>query len=185
MENLGNVFNITNVDKSSVSLSRALLIFYILIASSFTGGLYSKQLKQYFEESRCAQHLIGFIMMLVVIVIIGGVNDIKPALIYTLIAYVWFILTTKLDLQWNVIIILLMLFGFMYENQMIYKETNSKDDPALTEKEREKIKEQHNKNKTYIVLSIITVTLIGTFLYAEKKTVQYGGNFDAMTYLFK
>jgi len=177
--------NILNQNTSNISLSRALLIFYIIIASNFTGDLFSKQLRTFFEESRLAQHLIGFIMMLVIVMLIGGINDTYRAIIYSLIGYTWFIFTTKLDIHWNIIIILLMLFGFLYESKLNEKDQNAIHDPNLTEEQKEQVISNNSHYKTYIVLAILAVTVVGTIFYANKKVGQYGGGqFDLVTYLF-
>jgi hypothetical protein len=169
----------------NVSLLRALLVFYIIIASNFTSGLFSKQLKRFFEESRLAQHLIGFIMMLVLIILIVNIMNIYRAILYTIIGYTWFIFMTKLDIQWNVIIILLLLFGFLYEYQLDEKDQTVLDDPNLTEEQKDKVVETNSQYKTYIMVAVLAFTVIGGLLYLNKKTGQYGGGqFDLMTYLF-
>lgn len=182
---MGNL-NILNQDGSqNISLLRALLLFYIIIASNFTGGLFSKQLRTFFEESRLAQHLIGFIMMLVIVMLIGGINDTYRAVMYSLIGYIWFILTGKLDIHWNIIIILLLLFGFFYESKLNEKEQNTLKDPNLTEEQKRVVINNNSKYKMYVVLAILSVTVIGTLLYLNKKVDQYGGGkFDLVTFLF-
>lgn len=167
------------------SLLRALLLFYVLIASNFTGGLFSKQLRTFFEENRMAQHLIGFTMMLVIIMLIGGINNTYRAVIYSLIGYIWFILTTKLDVHWNVIIILLLLFGFLYESKLNEKERNIMSDSNLTEEEKQKIINNNFQYRMYFILAALLTTIIGSLLYLNKKVGQYGGGkFDLITYLF-
>lgn len=168
---------------SNISMSKALLLFYVIIASNFTKNLYSGQLRDYFENNRIAQHLIGLITMLVVVVNFGGVNNIIPALIYTMFSYIWFILTTKLDLKWNLVILGLMVIGFMYESNMFNKEVESTDDESLEKEDIEIIKNKNNYTKIMIFLSIFIVTLIGTIFYANKKKIQHGGNFDPIQFI--
>lgn len=181
MENLNTLVQNT----SNISLSRALLIFYIIIASNFTSDLFSKQLRTFFEESRLAQHLIGFIMMLVIVILVGGINNTYRAVIYSLIGYTWFIFTTKLDIHWNIIIILIMLFGFLYESKLNEKEQSALNDPNLTEEQKNNVISTNSQYKMYIVLAILSVTIIGTIFYTNKKVEQYGGGqFDLVTYLF-
>lgn len=166
------------------NLSRALLLFYIIIASNFTGDLFSKQLRTYFEENRIAKHLIGFIMMLVVIMLFGGITNTYRALLYAIIGYTWFIFTGKLDIHWNIIILLMMLFGFLYESKLNEEDQNAMKDPNLTVQQKEAVINKNSTYKTYIVLSILGVTAVGTLLYLNKKVEQYGGGFNIVTYLF-
>src|SRR5947207_7468568 len=111
-----------------MSLIRVMLIFYLAIANNFTENLFSKQLRTFFQENRYAQHLIAFIMLLVFVMILGGVKNIENGLLYTVIFYFWFIFTTKLDVQWNLIILFLLLFGFIYESKLNEKESRVESD---------------------------------------------------------
>jgi hypothetical protein len=180
-----NINTLSQNGQQNISLSSVLLIFYILVANNFTGELFSKQLRTYFEESRLAQHLIGFTMMLVIVMLIGGVSNTYRAIVYSLIGYTWFIFTGKLDIQWNVIIILIMLFGFLYESKLNERDYNATVDPNLTDEQKQNVIETNSKYKTYILIAILSATVIGTLLYFNKKVGQYGGGqFDIVAFLF-
>jgi hypothetical protein len=182
---LNNIINIGSDNGSSVSLSKALLIFYVLIASQFTGGLIGKQLREYIQENRIAQHIISFIMLLVIIHLIGGVNDMKKVVIYGTIGYIWFIFTTKLDIHWNLIVILLLVIGYLYENNIFNDEQLIlTKDQVLSSEEKSKIINKNKNYRSYIVVGILLTTLVGTLLYEQKKGVQYGGGFSILKYLF-
>lgn len=166
------------------SLLSSLLIFYLVVSNNLTNNLMGKQMKTYLRDNRLAQHMIAFIMMLVLMILIGKFDNITDATSYALIGYIWFIFTTKLDIQWNIMVLMILLFGFLYENNMIMKEKKYEKDQALTEKERNKIKNRHEKIKQYFIFSALGVTVIGTLLYGNKKTIQYGGGeFSMIKYL--
>jgi hypothetical protein len=189
ISHIDKILNINYLDQSNISLSKALMIFYVLVASNYTGSLLSKQLKESIENNRYAQHIIGFIMMLVIITMVGGVSDIDKTIIYSVLAYVWFIMTTKIDLHWNIIIILLMLCGYLYENKIKQKEKLLENDSSMSNGEKNKIKIKHTERKTYIVLGIVGVTAIGMYMYLTKKQNQYGvqsgggAEFDPIVFL--
>jgi hypothetical protein len=166
------------------SLLSSLLIFYLLIFNSSSSELMGKQMKTYIKDNRLAQHVIAFIMMFVLIILVGGFNNVEQAVLYSILAYVWFIFTTKLDIQWNVMTVCILLFGFLHENKMILKEKSSDDDDTLTQNDKNKIKQKNIKIKKYTTIAAISVTVIGTLLYGNKKTLQYGGGeFSAIKYL--
>lgn len=166
------------------SLLSSLLLFYLLVSNSLTNNLMGKQMKTYLRDNRLAQHVIAFVMMLVLMILIGKFDNITDVLLYTSLGYMWFIFTTKLDIQWNVMVLFILLMGFLYENKMIMREKKSEKDEALTEKEKNKIKNEHEKIKQYFIFSAIGVTVVGTLLYGNKKTVQYGGSkFSMIKYL--
>ena len=102
-----NILNIDNLTGPNTSMVKVLLIFYLLITTNFTDNLVSKQLKTFFEDNRLGQHVIAIIALLVLITSVGGVVDNRKAIVYTLVGYTWFIFTTKLDIHWNMIIIMI------------------------------------------------------------------------------
>ncbi|MBA42760.1 MAG: hypothetical protein CMF62_01980 [Magnetococcales bacterium] len=182
---LSDIINIKSITNTKISLSKVLLLFYIGIACNFTGGLFSRKLRKHFDESRLAQHIVGFITMLVLIVMVGGVNETQPALTYTVIAYLWFLFTTKLDLFWNMIIICALVVGFLYESQIESKEIQLEEDQAIDDLTAYKLHTHHLEKKTYVGIAIGLITIVGTGLYAQRKNEQFGGGqFDPIKFLF-
>lgn len=169
---------------SDMSLSRALLLFYVVAASGFTKNLFSRKLQMFFQENRFAQHLIGFITMLVVIILFGSVKNIDDVMLYGIVGYVWFIFTTKIDVQFNIVIILLLLFGFLYDFSLKEKTNNIVCDPGLTEQQKKTALDDINYYKKYITYAVFVTTLIGTAIYFSNKKIQYGGGFDMMSFIF-
>ncbi len=183
MDKITDLLSIRSADRSNISLSKALLLFYLIVASNFTQSLYSGQLQDLLSN-RFAQHVIGFITMLVIIINFAGVTDPNAALLYSGLGYVWFLMTTKLDIQWNLAILALLTIGFLFESKMLTKEIDSDDDQALEEEDKELIQKRHNKTKTLIVGSIMAVTALGMLQYWSKKKQQYGPEFNAEKFVF-
>jgi uncharacterized membrane protein len=77
-----------------------------------------------------------------------------------------------------------MVLFLLYENRMLDKEVRSESDQALEEEDKERIKNKHNRLKALVVIAILIVTVIGTSFYFQRKSVQYGGSFDGLTYVF-
>lgn len=130
-------------------------------------------------------------MLLTFIIIIGNVNNIEKAVIYAIIGYAFFIFTTKLDIQWTIIVVLLLLFGFIYEMKLNEKITAIQNDVSLTELEKTNLIDSYHTQKFWLYTTIIAVTGVGAFLYINKKGAQYGSiqtgganNFNIMKFLF-
>lgn len=176
--------DIMNIGSKKTSLSKILLFFYIIMASSYTNSLMGMQMKHFLKDNRLMQHIIAFLGMIVLITVVGDIDDSRIAVLYAAIGYTWFILTTKLDVHWNVIILALLFVGYMYENELDIKNNNIKDDPNMPKYMKNKIIKDNITNKIYIVSTIMVITLIGTLMYINKKQTQYGGNFNLLTYMF-
>ena|SRR2546430_1502467 len=176
-------FNVQNINSSQTSLAQVLLVFYILIASSCTDNLMAKQMREYIKDNKYMQHFIGFLTMIVLVTLVGGIVDTTSAIFYALIGYVWFIFSTKLDIHWNIVILILLFFGYMYENSMRYRENEIKSDKNLSDDEKNKLLESNTRYKNIIVGSVMLITIIGTLFYSHKKHEQYGGSYDVFAYI--
>ena len=174
--------------ETKISLIKPVLIFYLLVASNFTKYLYSYQLDNFFKTNRYAQHILGFIMMLVIFIEFGNKkntpNKIVNILKYSSLAYLWFIFTTKMDLHWNLAILGLLAVGFIYEHWMDSKVGMSKKDPSLEKSNIKKIKNEHKNIKKIMLFTIIAITIIGTVQYLLKKRNQFDDGFDELQYIF-
>lgn len=180
---MDSVFTIQDINSNKTSLAKVLLIFYVLIASELSDNLMAKQMKEYIRDNKYVQHIIGFLTMFILVTLVGGVVDTRSALVYSLVGYIWFIFSTKLDIHWNIIILILLFIGYIYENSMTIREKEILEDPNLTDEQKKEMIENDNKYKSWIVGSVILVTIIGTMFYSHKKSVQYGGGYDIFVYM--
>ena len=166
---INKVSNLKYNGKSNVTLMTTMLLFYLLVANNYQKSLYSGQFTDFVQNNKNVQHIIAYITMLVIIIMFAGVKDLWSASFYALVAYTWFILTTKIGLEWNLLIISALLIGFFYENNMIVVEKEAKKDRALTKTERKKIIRNNRRIKKILVLSILGITFVGGSVYAYGK----------------
>ena len=174
-------FNIEDINLNNTSLAKILLIFYLIALNSNT--LISKQMHNYINDNRYVQHILSFMTMYVLITVVCGNIDTRSAIAYALIGYIWFIFTTKIDIHWNIIIIILLFVGYMFENSIHIDENNIKTDKLISNEHKQKIINENIHKKNLLVGGIIMVTIIGTLLYSNKKHAQYGGSYDIFTYI--
>ena len=177
--------NILNEQGSGISIIKILLIYYLL---NLTSGspLLSKQLKDYIENDRLVKHLIGFITVTVLISLFNTKTITNMQIIcYAFLCYSWFILSTKLDIHWNIIILISIIIGYLYENMIRNKDIELDNDKVLTNEEKNIIKDQNNTQKEYINWGLVIATMIGVYLYSQKKTIQYGGGFNLFKFLLE
>jgi hypothetical protein len=170
---------ISNI-KLIMEIGKILLLTYIIIASNYCSNLFSNSLKDAIENNRYVQHLILIILIMSLLLMFEQGNSIKftsnkhlNVIIMTLIIYTWFILTTKLDLAWNIAIMIMLIIYFFYENKknndykIISNDTNLSSDTK---------NELHNiliNTQKSLLLGIFGITLTGTFIYGIEKYNQY------------
>ena len=112
------------------SLISVLLIFYVIIINCFTHDLIAKQVKILIDTNRNAQHIISILLLFTIIMLLLKTN-IGVSVLYTLIGYIIYILTTKMDIQINIIIFTTLLLGFIYEHLNMLKEDEMNNECQL------------------------------------------------------
>jgi hypothetical protein len=102
----------------------------------------------------------------------------------SLLVYVWFVMTTKLDLTWNVCILIILTIYFLYESKKVSEYKIILNDPNLDVLKKKELFDSFDKLQKYMLLTIFGITLTGSFLYANEKQVQYGGGFSMFRFFF-
>lgn len=167
------------------SISKALLLFYLLTAGHYCTSLFGRQVKDFIRSNRAAQHILGYVTMSVIISQLGHEVCTMKLLSYSFLAYSWFVLSTKLDIQISIIIYGVLLLGFLIEDRLAHKEQLLEKTQTLSEEELLKVKKTHTKIRAILVFIPLVLTLLGTYLYMNKKAHQYNNDFDMYTFLIK
>lgn len=173
------------------SIGRIVLLTYIILASQYCSNLFSHGLKEAIESNRMVQHLILLILIMTLMTIFGnplGVeftnNEQFNIIIMTLLVYVWFIMTTKLDLAWNMSILIILTIYFLYESKKVSDYKIILSDPNLDSVKKKELFNSFDNLQKYLLITMFGVTIAGTFLYANEKQVQYGGGFSMYQFFF-
>lgn len=166
-----------------VSMPKALIILYILIGNSLMQPLLSKQWISLVEQNRIVQHVIALTTLTLSLTLLFNKLSNHKIIIYSIICYTLFIFTTKMDIQFNLIIVSIIIIIYFYERNIDQNNEKIADDKVLTESEKIKAVENNKKNKMYFTLVFICLTVLGTLLYSHKKEVQYGGGYSVLNFL--
>lgn len=177
--------------ESNLSVGKILLMAYVIISSSYCSNLFSNALKVELETNKYMQHLILILLIMSLLIIFDnpfGVqispNHTFNMIILTLLVYVWFILTTKLDLAWNIGVILLLIIYFLYESKLTSNINLKLSDSNVSDENKKKIVSEFVKTNNYVLMILFGFTLMGTFLYSNEKQIQYGGGFNLANFWF-
>lgn len=168
----------------TLNFPQTILFLYMIIASNYTKHLYSGQLEDFIKENKFAQHLIGILFIFVLLSFISANIDITKTTIYSLLIYLWFVVSTKLDIQWSIIIILLLLTNYGYELYLKNQYKDVKDDVYLSDDMKDKILSRYENGKKIVTLLILGFTGVGTLTYMLKKNNQYGNDFNFNKFIF-
>lgn len=173
------------------SVGRIVLLTYVILASQYCSNLFSHGLKEAIESNRMVQHLILVILIMALMIIFGNPFGIEitnsqqfNVIIMSLLVYVWFVLTTKLDLAWNVGILIILTIYFLYESKKVSDYKVILADPNLTDVKKKELFDSFNTLQMVLLSTIFGTTIVGTYLYAGEKIVQYGGGFSMYRFFF-
>ena len=166
-----------NIKQNSPSIISMLLLFYIAIGNNYTDRLLSRDIQVAIRESRTAQHILGFMLLLVIVFMFGNMQSVEMGLLYTIVGYAWFIFSTKLEIRTNIIILAIMLLLFLYEHKVANSIENISEDILLSGEEKIKALSHYNGVKHITLGVIVVLTIAGCIVYAidEYKPVQSGG----------
>ena len=172
------------VMKTSKDILRVLPIFYILLMLTSTNTLLSKQLREFIQTNRMAQHIIGCIAMTILLSLLS--NETSDMLILRgILYYAIFVMTTKLDLPISIIVIVLIFFGYMYQNDVACSTKRMQDDPNITQDTKCTDALLYCKYRPYIWTLVGIITTLGVCGYMYKKKKQYGTQYNLYDFITK
>ncbi len=161
-----------------------LTYIYIVQLQSYSKDILGKQLREYISENKTAQHIINFILILVLISVFDRERSITELLKDTTIVYFLYLLTTKLDLQFNIIILFGILFFYFYKRETDIKEKRILNDYELDNQIKTSLIKSDNKRMKLFQFSLAGLIVFFSFFYFNRKNIQYGGNFSYNKFLF-
>lgn len=159
------------------------LIIYLVQLSSLTSNTLGKQLKEYVEANRISQHIVNLMFLFVLISIADKNKSIYNIAINAVTIYLFYLLSTKLDLQYNIIFLLMILIYYLYQRQTNSKINRiNKDDDLDNETKKMLTLLDNNKNNIFGCALIIFLFYF-THVYFKRKNIQYGNGFNYSKFL--
>jgi hypothetical protein len=169
---------------TDISIIKIILVLYLIMGASLTQPLLSKQWIEMVEENRIIKHIIGLLTLIVLVTLtVKDTVELNKIILYSLGGYLLFIFSTKMDIQINIIIMTIVLMAYFYERHLRSKELIIKNDNVLSEEEKNNIINTNQNKKTHIFIGVAAITILGMFLYSNKKEIQYGGGYNLTNFL--
>ena len=151
--------------------SFSLFVLYLVISGNFLAPLFSCRLRQFIEESMIVRNILGFLTLTFFVVIATKSSPMTYAnvLSYSAIFYIWFLMSTRMNMKFWMIFILLI--GSVYLIRLYQSELTS-DTPTPEEMER------FNIAKKILTILAGIVTAVGFLIYFGEKRIEYGELFQ-------
>jgi len=159
-----------------VNPGHSLVTLYLIIAGNFLAPLFGCRLQYFIETNFIARHYIGFLTMLLFVRLTADAkSSFKNILVTSLIMYMWFVATTRVNFfAWILIITLASALFFIH-----YYETAEKD----PDYKKTTFDTYLPKIKNLTVMSMAAITVVGLIVYAGEKRLEYGKKFNWETFI--
>jgi hypothetical protein len=161
-----------------------ILSFYLMLSIPSLQTLLPKKYIEFVSSNRMIQHLIAFMAMIFIIHHLHKEIELYDSIKYAIGLYCLFLLTTKMDLQITIIALLLLTVCYFYESSLNAKIEQLTNDKAISMDKKDELILEQQKNKAYMYVAVVLLLIGGSYVYCEKKRIQYGGGFDLDKYIF-
>jgi len=165
-----------------ISIIKILMILYLIVFTNTLTVKFGEKLLYKINENIILKHIIGLITIGIILSLLYSLEG-KDLILYSLLIYFAFLLSTKMssDLLIIAIVILAGLYFFDYFNDKKINQLNN-DNNVSKEIKNNIIKNKKN-NKRNITLMTLFVVVCGSLIYENKKVGQYGGSFNLDKFL--
>lgn len=157
---------VSTVVPSYSSTLKYLLIFYITLANIYAGKLIPNETAKIFDDNRYIQHILAFITLFIIFSEGLKGTSTPKVILYSVLAYVWFLLTIKMSPIWLMTLLAIITIGYIIERKMSDKQQaiNETSDDVISPEEKESSANTVKYVKTGLVSVAFLVTLIGYFM---------------------
>lgn len=165
----------TIVEDIVLTSPKSIFILYLIISGNFLANLFGCRTQEALNTNMWLKHLLGFMTMYFFVVLVDSKSkwsdSPRTQMLFTLLFYVIFIVTTRMDYKWWLVFIIGLSVIYILQ---VYK------DHDKTEEEEKRNLEKYQKYLIYFVAMIIG---LGFLIYYGRKKTEYGDNFNHMTFL--
>ena len=157
---------------------QALFLFIFILLGKHISELLACSITNIINTHFIVKHFIGFFILYTTIISLETNKSLGKLFINSFLIYIWFIITVKTTRRINISIIILLLityFVYLY-NEKLKKNKNNKNNKNLI-----KILDLYEK---YIIHILIFLSILGFIIYIGEKKLDYGKNFNWITFLF-
>jgi len=170
---------VLEIFKDQRDIFQGLFLFYFIISGNYLGELMACNLKQVLTENMYIKHIVGFFSLFLTLTLtVSKHRSLKEILLISIILYVWFLLTTRTNVYFTLLIMVLLFGSFMlqiYKDRVKTAYKKEKKSKKKTKKQ-EQLQKQHKEQLELIkkwedisILVFLIVCVLGVFIYIYKQ----------------
>ena len=159
------------------------MALYLVQLTSLTNNTLGKQLKEYVYSNRIIQHIINVIFLIVLISMLDDQRSLTNITISSFVIYIIYIFSTKLDLQYNLLILTFALFYYFYQREVNRQIQRINNDNEIDTNLKNMLISMDENKEIIFGTGLLLVLAYFVYTYVSRKSVQYGGGFSYTKFL--
>tara|TARA_Y100000589_G_C26900137_1_gene525912 strand:+ start:126 stop:719 length:594 start_codon:yes stop_codon:yes gene_type:complete len=164
-------------------LVKQLFFFNLIVAGNYIGETLSCNIQKLFRENVYARHTLGLMTMYFFVVFVDNKHAYSPfqTLYITLALYIWFLLISRTDKKYTIIILsLLFLIYVINHSKEYYKDHSDDHNTNISPNQLKFIKITTN----ILFITAIILTVYASILYLGEKKIEYKKNWSIPRFIF-
>jgi hypothetical protein len=175
-------------DYDGVSITNSLLLLYFFGANKFVYKLMPDKTRNIFESNKYIHHLMSYLTLVAIMSFVLKKKSKKKVILYSLICYIWFLLTLKLSSIYFFSLLVILIMGYVTEILIKDKNYKLKNIPSdvMTDQEKESSITKLKQFRTFFISTALFTTLVGYIYPQDNNTgaMVGGGDSSILDYLF-
>lgn len=157
-------------------LAPSVFAFYLVIGANFLPEIVGCRMRQFMSQSMLAKHALALLLMFFLVVLINPTANEKTLalnVMWAVLIYTWFLMTTYSPLPLAFLSIALLLVIYLLNG---YKS-------RLEEEKKEADANRVAQVQTTFAVIALVLAVVGFSIYAYEKKLEYGSKFELLKFL--
>lgn len=159
----------------------SLLVLFYSILLLVNNNLLTPRIREFITDNKYVSYIALILAMYFSIININ--SNIKQNLSTALVAFIMLVAALKVDLDWAIIMFIVMVCGAFISQYYGSKIVELDIDTVLTKNNKQIVIEKYHKRQFLITSAVFLTILIGYTVYGSKKVSQYGFDFDILKFI--
>ncbi len=162
------------------TLNIILFIYVILLLTN--NQLLTPHIRDFVQNNRWVQYLSLIVLIAITVNCFEKYNMNNTVIKTALISFV-IISLLKMDLDWSMITVIILLGGFIWNCSLDYMDVHLVSNNAVVQTKRTELMVENSVKRQRYLAVVILVVLLGTSIYYVKKRHQYGNSFATIKFI--
>jgi hypothetical protein len=168
---------------NDISVIKLIMILYLFVFANVISTKINTKIIDRIEQNVMIKHIVGLITVGVLLSLIYNSIPIKDLILYSIVIYVVFLLSTKISKNYVLLGLLVLVGVYFLSTETENRIKGIKNDQSININDKAKLIRHLESKNNKITYFYIFVVVVGSLMYDEKKNIQMGGSYDLMKFL--